>query len=136
VRVDGLLRNVVGRLGIERNLDDYRIWAAWDEVVGPAVARNAQPIRLDKARLIVAVKNATWMQELALLRHDLCSRLNRWMDREVITEIFLIVGRVESGTQSKPAPAAAAPPAPEPRAPDVESAIERLWKAVRERDRS
>ena len=57
-KLGDLLGNVVSRLGLERNLDDYRIWAAWDEVVGPAVARNAQPIRLQARRLVVAVKNA------------------------------------------------------------------------------
>jgi hypothetical protein len=136
LRVADLLRNVVGRLGIERDLDDYRIWAAWDEVVGPAVARNAQPIRLDRSKLVVAVKNATWMQELSLLRHDLCSRLNAWMGREVITEIFLVVGRIHTDERAPERPAAAAAVAMEPRAADVESAIARLWKAIRERDRA
>lgn len=132
-----LLSGVVSRLGLERNLDDYRIWAAWDEVVGPAVARNAQPSRLDARRLVVTVKNATWMQELSLLRHDLCRKLNAWMGREVVAEIFLVVGKVEA---ADPMPGTRQPPTrgvPDaPRPADLNAAIERLWKALRERDQS
>jgi hypothetical protein len=136
-RVADVLRDVVARLGIERDLDDYRIWTAWDEVVGPAVARNAQPVRLDKTRLVVAVKNAAWMQELSLLRHDLCKRLNGWMGREIVTEIFMVVGRVETD-EPRPGARPAAPAATEAteRPPDVGSALERLWEALRNRERS
>lgn len=87
-----ILSGVVSRLGIDRNLDDYRIWEAWDEVVGPQVARNAEPIKLDRRRLVVSVRSNGWMQELSLLRHDIRDRLNAWMGREVIGEIFLVVG--------------------------------------------
>ena len=86
---------MLARFDLGRDIDDYRIWLAWDEVVGPAVARNAQPIRLDKRRLIVAVKNNTWMQELSLLRRDVCRKLNEWMGRDVVSEIFLVVGFIE-----------------------------------------
>ncbi len=91
-----MLGEVVGRFGLERSLDDYRIWQAWDEVVGPAIARNAQPQKLSANRLVIAVRNAGWMQELTMLRRDLCDRLNAWMGREVIKEIFLVVGKVDN----------------------------------------
>lgn len=94
-----ILSGVVSRLGIDRNLDDYRIWQAWDEVVGPQVARNAEPVKLDRRRLVVSVRSNGWMQELSLLRHDIRDRLNAWMGREVIGEIFLVVGK--SGSAPK-----------------------------------
>ena len=108
-RLGDLLSGVMARLGIERDIDDYRLWEAWDEVVGATVARNAQPIRLDARRLVVAVKSNAWMQELTLLRKDVCQRLNEWMGREVVSDIFLVVGRVEAGPtrERQPAPTAA-----------------------------
>lgn len=130
-----VLGNVVARLGLDRDLDDYRIWAAWDEVVGPAVAQNAQPVRLDSRRLVIAVKNTTWMQELTLLRVDICSRLNQWMGREVVSELFLIVGKVERDPEPAPDPRRTSkleePEAPRPA--DLREAIERLWNAARDR---
>ncbi|MFP6626273.1 MAG: DUF721 domain-containing protein [Deltaproteobacteria bacterium] len=93
-RLSDLLTSALARLGLERNLDDYRLWEAWDEVVGPQIARNAQPIRLDRNRLVVAVKNPVWMQELTLLRSDIITKLNQWMGRKVVSDIFLVVGKV------------------------------------------
>jgi predicted nucleic acid-binding Zn ribbon protein len=153
-RLGELLGRVFSRIGLRRDLDDYRIWQAWDEVVGPLVARNAQPIRLDGQRLVVAVRSTTWMQELSLLRHDLCSRLNRWMSRDVITDILLVVGKIEPQA-SAGGPAAAEKlrarntpsrrtlgspsltreqdhkASPEETRARLEAAIEKLWSAAR-----
>ena len=135
VSFGNVLNGVVSDLGLSRDLDDYRIWVAWDEVVGPAVARNAQPVRLDTRRLVVAVKNAMWMQELTLLRRDLCSRLNDWMGREVVSEVFLVIGRVEAPPAvARSGRVREAEKDAEPRPADGNTALERLGRAVRERD--
>ncbi len=145
-RIAEILGSVVARLGVERNLDDYRVWQAWDEVVGPAIARNAQPLRLDAKRLVVAVRNNVWMQELSLLREELRERINRWMKREVVGEIFLVVGKIEAGSSPSRAPAETRAAAParfqrrqEPSAgervrAELQAAIERLWRQARGQD--
>ena len=82
-------------LGLNRRLDDYRIWEAWDQVAGPQIARNSRPLKLDSRRLVVAVRSAAWMQELTLLKGELVAKLNQWMGREVIDDLLLVVGNVE-----------------------------------------
>jgi len=130
-----VLGDVVARFGLDRALDDYRIWQAWDEVVGPTIARNAQPQKLSANRLVIAVRNAGWMQELTMLRRDLCDRLNAWMGREVIKEIFLVVGKIDSEDRPRlrSRPRAVSPGEDEPRPArvspeELEAAIARLWK--------
>lgn len=91
-KVGGLLETVVSRLGLRRDLDDYRIFEAWERVVGEQIARNAQPVRLDAKRLVIHVKSAVWMQELALLREDIRRRINEWMGRELVQDLFLVLG--------------------------------------------
>lgn len=83
---------MVSRLGLRRDLDDYRIFEAWERVVGDQIARNAQPVRLDAKRLVVNVKSAVWMQELSLLREDIRRRINEWMGRELVQDLFLVLG--------------------------------------------
>ena len=125
-----MLADVIARLGLERSLDDFRVWDAWEEVVGPTVARNARPIRLEGSRLVVAVKSNTWMQELTMLRSDITMRLNEWMGRKVVGEIFLVVGRVdqtEPVRRQRPAY-----PAPGPKRASDE--LDRLWKRGRKDD--
>ncbi|MFN2376485.1 MAG: DUF721 domain-containing protein, partial [Candidatus Binatia bacterium] len=96
-RLSALLEQSLARLGLDRRLDDYRVWQAWDEVVGRTISRNAQPVRLDGTRLVVTVRSSTWLQELSLLQRELIARLNEWMQREVVRELFFVVGRVEQG---------------------------------------
>jgi predicted nucleic acid-binding Zn ribbon protein len=92
-RLGGVLSGVISRLGLRRDLDDYRIFEAWERVVGAQIARNAQPTRLDAKRLVVTVKTAVWMQELSLLREEIRQKLNEWMGREIVSEIFLVLGQ-------------------------------------------
>lgn len=150
-RLAALMEETLARLGLDRRLDDYRVWQAWDEVVGRTISRNAQPVRLDGPRLVVVVRSSTWLQELSLLQRELVARLNEWMGREVVRELFFVVGRVEVADQAS-ARESAAPPAPRPvprdgpgaseapppgpgMSPEVAAAFERLWKAARRRAR-
>lgn len=149
-RLSSLLEQTLSRFGLDRRLDDYRVWQAWDEVVGRTISRNAQPVRLDGARLVVAVKSSTWLQELSLLQRELIVRLNEWMRREVVREMFFVVGRVDQSGPGTPRPGAQGQlpprgsvereivladkaPASEELSPEVQATFERLWKAARSR---
>jgi|GEM_PF-1333199 len=94
--IRAVLERTLARVGLDRRLEDYRIFEGWDDVVGETIARNAQPSRLDDKRLVVVVRSSAWLQELGMLRRDLCKRLNEWMGREVIGEIFFVVGKLDS----------------------------------------
>jgi len=96
----GVLQGVIARLGLRRELDDYRVFEAWERIVGPQIARNARPTRLDAKRLVVSVKNAVWMQELSLLREDIRLKLNEWMGREIVSEVFLVLGAPPEGGEA------------------------------------
>jgi hypothetical protein len=156
-RLSVLLEPALARFGLDRRLDDYRVWQAWDEVVGRTISRNAQPVRLDGSRLIVTVRSSTWLQELSLLQRELIARLNEWMQREVVRELFFVVGRVEHHTPGSPGARGAATPSPgapqgqrrivatneverdtsaalrRDLSPEVAATFERLWRAARRR---
>ncbi|HYC57811.1 MAG TPA: DUF721 domain-containing protein [Candidatus Binatia bacterium] len=148
IRLSSILEQALSRLNLDRRLDDYRIWQAWDEVVGATIARNAQPVRLDGTRLVIAVRTSSWLQELSLLQRELVGRLNERMGREVVRELFFVVGRVEENApaqpKSRPAVATGTPAAARPGPgeklgaapglpPELHAAFERLWAASRKR---
>lgn len=151
-RLSSLLEQTLARFGLDRRLDDYRVWQAWDEVVGRTISRNAQPVRLDGSRLIVTVRSSSWLQELSLLQRELILRINEWMKREVVRELFFVVGRVEhpvppraAVARARAARAAAVPaqgelgindnnaPDSDDLSPEVKATFERLWRAARSR---
>ncbi len=90
------LRDVISELlgsgALPINLDDARIWKVWDEVVGPAIARNAQPLRIKNRQLRVRVSDPIWYQELKFIEESIREKLNNRLGRKAVDKIEFSVG--------------------------------------------
>lgn len=51
------------------------VFNRWDEAVGEAVARHAQPVKMERGRLLVEVDEPGWATQLRFLEHDILERL-------------------------------------------------------------
>ena len=91
-RLGNILDRTVRRLPLRRRLDDYALWEVWDDTVGPAVARNAQPEKIRNGTLSVRVRAPTWMQQLQYMKDIMVEKLNQRLGREVVTNIFFVTG--------------------------------------------
>ena len=91
VRLGTVLRAALDRLPLATPLADYALWAQWDTVVGPTIARHAQPARLRRGILSVEVDSAEWMQEIQFLKQDLRERLNARLGRAVVRDVFVVL---------------------------------------------
>ena len=69
--LDELLRRAGGAGGVAA----ARVWARWDEVVGPAVAAHARPAALKGSTLVVAVDTPAYATQLRLLGPQLLNRV-------------------------------------------------------------
>ena len=69
------------------NPQDATIWKIWDEVVGPAIARNAQPLWIKDKRLRVKVSDPIWLQELSYLEVTVREKLNARLARQAVEKI-------------------------------------------------
>jgi predicted nucleic acid-binding Zn ribbon protein len=61
-----------------------RVQRVWAEAVGPAVAREAEPVAVRDATLTVACRSAVWAQELDLMSTDVLAALNRALGGPVL----------------------------------------------------
>ena len=68
-----ILQGVPGMKGIDLEL----IQAYWPAVVGPLMASNCSPSRLEGSRLLVEVADAGWMEEFWPMRGQVLSLLQR-----------------------------------------------------------
>ncbi len=93
--INDLLDKILAGKGLDKKLRQYRTWTIWDDVVGPQIARHAQPLRIRDSILEVRVENATWMQQLQLLKPKILKELNENLDGETLTDIFWKRGKVE-----------------------------------------
>lgn len=51
------------------------VFSRWEELVGPAVARHARPLRLEEGTLVVAVDQPPWATQLRVLAPGILARL-------------------------------------------------------------
>ena len=89
----GLIAAVVADLGLGDKLLEAQACLAWNEAVGPALARHTQPVRVRHGRLEVEVPSAVWRHQLNFMKQDIVTRINHALGQEVLEDLVLINGR-------------------------------------------
>jgi hypothetical protein len=108
VRAADALTAAFQRLGLTDRLRQHELWRVWPGVVGPLIARHAQPKEIRHGRLVVHVTDPIWLHQLSMMRHRLVDALNERLERIVVREMALRIGEVpEMPSVSWPAPTGA-----------------------------
>ena len=89
-----ILQQAIEAAKIDVDLDAYRIWQQWKDVVGPAIAENTRPEAIKGKLLVVHVSSAPWMQQLQFLKPELIEKLNATIGKEVVGDIRFKIGPV------------------------------------------
>ena len=87
-----IISDLLGGSGLPFNPADGRIWEVWDKVVGPAIARNAQPSWIKKGRLRIDVSDPIWLQELEFAGERIREKINSELGREAVKRIEFRLG--------------------------------------------
>ena len=136
LRLKDLLAGATGRLGIPSPEATGRVWSAWPEIVGPAVAAHAEPTSLRDGVLRVRADSPAWATEIGYLVEEIRSRANAVTGRALVTEI-----RVWTGPRNAPVAGSAETVREGPDEPDREppsdptEALERARNAWAKRHR-
>lgn len=133
LRLKHLLSDATGRLGIPSPEATGRVWSAWAEIVGPAVAAHAEPTSLRGGVLRVRADSPAWATEIGYLAEEIRARANAVTGRPLVSEVRVWTGpRPSGGTSSGAAgPAAGTTPGDADRDPpkDPGEALERARRA-------
>ena len=107
-RLGTVLEQSLKRFDLSSRLNEYSVWPIWNDVVGPTVARNAQPEKIRNGTLFVKVTSTVWMQQLQYMKDVILEKLNQRLGTEVVKKIFFVAGRLDADieTQREPLPAA------------------------------
>ncbi len=109
-RLGELLNISLKRLDLDSRLADYGVWTIWNHAVGSAIARNAQPEKIRNGTLIVKVSSPVWMQQLQFMKEMIAAKLNEQLKRNVVKNIFFVVGRIDLPLDESTDQLAATPP--------------------------
>lgn len=82
-----VLDALVKSLGIEKQVEQYKIFDAWNTVVGEQIAKVAQPERIHNGVLIVAVNNAPWRTELTFRKKEILEKIHETLKSKSISDI-------------------------------------------------
>ncbi len=93
-KLSEILEKSLKRLDLAGRLTEHGVWPIWNETVGPTIARNAQPEKIRNGTLLVKVSGSTWMQQLQYMKEMIADKLNQRMGKEVVKNIFFVVGKV------------------------------------------
>lgn len=99
-----VLEQSLKRLDLVARLDEYAVWPIWNEVVGPVIARNAQPQKIRNGTLFVKVSSPVWMQQLQFMKDMIAGKLNHRLKGEIVKNIFFMVGRIEAQEEAEASP--------------------------------
>ena len=81
------LKMLMQSLGIEKQVEQYKIFDVWNDVVGQQVAKVAQPERLQNGVLIVTVNNAPWRSELTFRKKEILDKIHERTSSTSIIDI-------------------------------------------------
>ena len=98
-----ILQTSLKRLDPYGKLSEYGVWPIWNEIVGPTIARHAQPSKIRHGTLFVKVSSSTWMQQLQYMKEMISDKLNQKLEKEVVKNVFFFVGNLESEISSSKA---------------------------------
>jgi hypothetical protein len=82
------------RLGLDSRFHQSEVWVVWSKVVGPQIARHAQPYAMSSGRLIVHVTDPVWLHHLSMMRPRVIAALNKSLRTSTVRELVLRVGEV------------------------------------------
>ncbi len=81
------LQESLERQGLVRRIREQEVLQRWNELVGTAIANHTQPTRLRNGVLWIQVRDATWRQELTMMRTGLIEKINDALGASVVEEI-------------------------------------------------
>jgi predicted nucleic acid-binding Zn ribbon protein len=92
VQIGSVIADVLKQYRPESDSELIKVWPVWDEVVGDAIAANAQPAAFKGDLLLVHVTSSAWIHQLQFLKADIISKLNSALDKPVVAEIKFKIG--------------------------------------------
>ena len=85
--INDILQQFLRKEGLETPLQQKRLIDAWDNVVGPMVARYTQEKFIKNQILFVKITNPALRQDLSMMRQQLTRRLNEVVGSLVISDV-------------------------------------------------
>ncbi len=72
-----ILERVMREQDFKGDIEAYRVFAEWTDIVGQKVADHTRPVRLGDRLLYVEVDDHLWMAQLKYMKADMLRKIDR-----------------------------------------------------------
>lgn len=90
-----------GKSPLSEQFMRWKLWAKWEEVVGPTIAQNAEPVGFQRGVLFVWVRNSAWMQQMVFMKDQIRDTINKKFDSNFVKYIKFTLDRHEVPTSDQ-----------------------------------
>ncbi len=84
-----VLKDFVSNNNLQKGLDKVAVRDVWEKVMGPAITKYTQNIKLDRKTLFVQLTSSVLREELSYGKEKIITNLNEELGRELITKLIL-----------------------------------------------
>lgn len=84
-----------GKSPLSEQFMRWKLWAKWEEVVGPTIAKNAEPVGFQRGTLYVWVRNSSWMQQMVFMKDTIRDTINQKFEKNFVKYIKFTLDRRE-----------------------------------------
>ena len=90
--VSGVVASVIKSLGLTTKYNGWQVVIHWPEIVGEHIAQVSRAFRFDEGVLYVAVKDASWRQNLSMEIENILAKIRSYPYGRAVKQIRLVSG--------------------------------------------
>ncbi len=84
-----VLKNFVSDNKLEKGLDKVAVRDVWENIMGPAITKYTQNIKLERDTLFVQLTSSVLREELSYGKQKIIDNLNEALGKELIKKLVL-----------------------------------------------
>jgi predicted nucleic acid-binding Zn ribbon protein len=93
--IGDVLATLLGDLGLAARIEDRRIFAEWEDVVGVSLAREAKPLKVERGILVLGAGHATQANHLLYLKPLILQKIKARYPTSRIRDIRVVLRPAE-----------------------------------------
>jgi predicted nucleic acid-binding Zn ribbon protein len=84
-----VIKEIVRESGWEDRMNEQKLYIAWDELMGPAVARRTEKIYLRNRKLYIHISSSALKHELNMQRSRIIERLREHSNMNLVEQVII-----------------------------------------------
>jgi predicted nucleic acid-binding Zn ribbon protein len=93
VSIKKALENVFNEYQIKGDVDAYKIFHLWDDIVGQKTACHTKPARIGNNVLFIEVDDPLWLTQLRYMKGDILEKIEKKIRAGVLKDIKFYLKR-------------------------------------------